>query len=135
MRGKLRLAAIAGIGLLFALGLGSLAPILTDETGGGAAQAQSPGDARGPVLLTFSLGGVLTADGTLWQYRPDMDRWLTIDEAFREEGRVTHILPLPVPAGEIQDMKTFGFILTRSGQVWFYEMERDKWKLLAPPPR
>lgn len=132
-RPKAGVRVISAIGVLLAAGLWSLGPVLTASTGGGSAQAQSPGDARGPVLLAYSLGGILTADGKLWQYRPDLDRWLTIDEAFREEGRTTHILPLPVPATEIQDMETFGFILTHSGQVWFYEMETDKWRLLPSP--
>ena len=85
------------------------------------------------VLLTYGIGGVLTADGTLWQYRPDIDRWLTIDEAFRKEGQKTHVMPLPVPADQIRDMATFGFILTKSGDLWFYELSSDKWRRLNSP--
>lgn len=86
-----------------------------------------------PVVLLFSVGGVLTADGTLWQYRPDLDRWMTIDEAFEEQGRETHVLPLPVPAGDIVEMSTFGFLRTRGNQLWLYDIERDKWSQLPNP--
>lgn len=90
-------------------------------------------DTRSPVVLLFSVGGVLTADGTLWQYRPDLDRWMTIDEAFEEQGRETHVLPLPVAAGEIVEMSTFGFLRTRGNQLWLYDIERDNWSQLPDP--
>ena len=116
---------------LCALGLGTMGTLLIT----GADTASGQGRAAGKVLFFYSAGGVLTDDGTLWQYRPDIGRWMTIDEAFRQEGRTTHILPLPVPVGEIADMETFGFILTRAGQVWFYEIESDNWQSIGTPAR
>jgi hypothetical protein len=96
-----------------------------EQAGGG------PGGQR--VLLAFGVGSVLTRDGTLWVYRPDKGAWLTIDEAFSEEGRETHILPLPVPATEIAQMESFGFFLAKNGDVWFYEINTDRWGKLPPP--
>lgn len=102
--------------------------------------APEPGDAQahdtipGPVLQVYSVGGVLTADGRLWQYHPEQRKWLTIDEAFRAQGKETKILPLPVPAGEIQEMATWGFLLTRSGTCWLYDLERNRWDQLPTPP-
>jgi hypothetical protein len=100
-----------------------------------AAEARAADSPSGQAVLAFNIGGVLSRDGTLWVFRPDLDRWLTVDEAFREEGRETHILPLPVPVSEIADMETYGFILTRGGDIWFYEIEGDRWRKLQPPGR
>lgn len=96
--------------------------------GPGQAQDTSPGS----ILKIFSVGGVLTADGTLWQYSPSQ-KWQTIDQAFRDQGRETHILPLPVPADAIEEMVTFGFLKTTSGEVWLYDLEDNEWQRLAPP--
>lgn len=93
-----------------------------------AAQTTPPGS----ILKIFSVGGVLTADGTLWQYSPSR-KWQTIDQAFREQGRETHILPLPVPAHAIEEMVTFGFLKTTSGELWLYDLEENEWKRLDPP--
>ncbi len=134
MRTPRSIGGVRGIFLaagLCALGLGALGTLLI----GGAGSASGQGRVAGKVLLFYSAGGVLTDDGTLWQYRPDFGRWMTIDEAFREEGRTTHILPLPVPADQIADMESFGFILTRGGEVWFYEIESDRWKSIGSPGR
>ncbi|MCA9728500.1 MAG: hypothetical protein KC729_12500 [Candidatus Eisenbacteria bacterium] len=96
----------------------------------GPAAAQDP--APSPILRIFSVGGVLTADGTLWQYSPSR-KWQTIDEAFRDQGKETHILPLPVPAKSIEEMVTFGFLRTTGGDVWLYDLEKDEWNHLEPP--
>lgn len=88
--------------------------------------------APGKILKLFAVGGVLTADGTLWQYSPSR-KWQTIDEAFRDQGRETKILPLPVPASSIAEMLTFGFLLTDGGDTWLYELEDDKWVKLPAP--
>ena len=98
--------------------------------------ASDPPTAPGRVLRLISVGGVLTDDGTIWQYRPDRGRWQTIDESFASEGKTTHILPLPVPAGSIREMVTFGFLQTDGGELWLYDIGKDKWeKLPAPPER
>ncbi|MBM3316727.1 MAG: hypothetical protein FJY75_02640 [Candidatus Eisenbacteria bacterium] len=127
---------IAG-SLLFALGiaLGSLLQVLpagSDASPLGVAAAQPPAPAS-RVLLAFGVGGVLTGDGRVLQYRPDTQQWLSIDEAFRQEGRETNILPLPVRADQIRQMESFGFLLTNSGEAWLYEMSTDQWRKLPNP--
>lgn len=99
------------------------------------APAEKSPQTPSPVLLLFSVGGVLTADGTLWQYRPDLKRWMTIDEAFQDQGRETHVLPLPVAADSIAEMSTFGFLRTRNDRLWLYDIERDRWLALPTPTR
>jgi hypothetical protein len=116
-----------GTGWLWALILG-LGIGLGWGTGSAEAQSAPPGQ----ILKLFSVGGVLTADGTLWQYTPSK-KWQTIDEAFKDQGKQTKILPLPVPAESIQEMVTFGFILTTSGDCWLYDLETDVWEKLDPP--
>ncbi len=115
-------------GLLLVLGLFGVGSALWGASG-------DPDGPPGRIVLTYGVGGVLTAEGTLWQYRPDLDRWLTIDEAFREEGKDTHVLPLPVPVDQIQDMATWGFIVTRAGTLWLYEFTTDKWRQIKAPPQ
>lgn len=127
------LAPLAVIGLASVLipGLDSISqrvPLAPSE----ALAAPQPAS---QAVLAFNVGGVLTRDGMLWIFRPDLDRWLTVDEAFREEGRETHILPLPVPVQDIGDMETYGFILTKGGDIWFYEIAADKWRQLQTPGR
>ena len=100
-----------------------------------AALAQATGTAPGKILLAFAPGGVLTRDGTLWTFRPDKGVWMTIDEGFQEEGHPTHILPLPVPVTDIVEMESFGFLVTRSGDCWLYDLEKDRWRETGPPPR
>lgn len=109
-------------GLMVAALLGTLAA-------GTPARAQ---DSPSEILKVFSVGGVLTADGTLWQYSPSQ-KWQKIDEAFRDQGRETHILPLPVPPQSIEEMVTFGFLRTNSGEVWLYDLEENEWQHLDPP--
>ncbi|MCA9754238.1 MAG: hypothetical protein KDA27_00440 [Candidatus Eisenbacteria bacterium] len=91
-------------------------------------------DSPGRILMVFSVGGVLTEDGTLWQYSPSR-KWQTIDEAFLDQGRETKILPLPVRANEIDDMETWGFFKTKSGACYLYDLETNEWRELPPPPR
>ncbi|MEZ4648874.1 MAG: kelch repeat-containing protein [Candidatus Eisenbacteria bacterium] len=91
-------------------------------------------DSPGRILMVFSVGGVLTEDGTLWQYSPSR-KWQTIDEAFLDQGRETKILPLPVKAAEIDDMETWGFFKTKSGACYLYDLETNEWRELPPPPR
>ena len=99
---------------------------------GGPARAQTP--APSGVVRLLGVGGVLTADGTIWQYRPDRGRWQTIDESFHDQGKDTHVLPLPVSPGSIREMVTFGFLLTDTGECWLYDLNKDKWQKLPPPP-
>jgi hypothetical protein len=101
-----------------------------------AAGAQTPQAADPPggkILRLINVGSVLTADGKIWNFRPDRDRWETVDESFAGQGKTTHILPLPVPAASIREMVTFGFLLTEAGDCWLYDMDRNKWEKLTPP--
>ncbi|MCK4412841.1 MAG: hypothetical protein KAY32_04795 [Candidatus Eisenbacteria sp.] len=98
------------------------------------AGAGTAAEAGGAIARSFGVGGVLTRDGQLWQYRPDQDRWLGIDEAFREEGRETHVVPLPVGVAEIAEMESFGFLVTQAGEAWLYEFTTDAWRKLPAPP-
>ena len=99
-----------------------------------AAQAQGA-PAMGNVVLAFGPGGVLTLDGTPWQYNMEKGVWITVDEAFAEQGQKTHVQPLPVSVNEIARMESFGFIVTHTGNCWLYDLEKDQWKEIGPPPR
>lgn len=128
MRSAWRPAAAAGLTLAALLGAawGAWGP-------GGNAKAQ-PAPSSGQILLVYGVGGILTSDGTLWQYRPDQSAWLTVDEAFAQEGETTHILPLPVPASSIAMMDSFGFFVTKAGNCWLYDLEKDRWREIGSPP-
>lgn len=102
-----------------------------------AFQKGSAGKAAGApprILGVYGVGGVIGEDGTLWQYMPDRKKWMTIDEAFSSEERETHVLPLPVPAGEIQFMESWGFLVTRAGVCWQYDLNSNRWENIGQPP-
>ena len=89
----------------------------------------------GPRLVTtFGVGGVVTEDGELWQYRPDKKQWLTLDESFALEGQGTNVTPLPIPVSQIQAFETFGFMVDRQGNCWLYDLENRVWKDIGSPP-
>ncbi len=92
------------------------------------------GDPPQGILRVYGVGGVLAADGTLWQYMPDRKKWLTIDAAFKSDGRETHVLPLPVAATEIEFLESWGFLVTRAGQVWHYDLNSNRWENIGAPP-
>lgn len=129
------------VGIAVTVGLALIAPDESSPaipTAAHAAQGSEAGSATGSpndIVLSFGVGGVLTGDGTLWIYRPDLEKWFTMDEAFREEGRETHVLPLPVPVEEIRDMSTYGFIVTTIGQIWLYDHAANQWRRLPTPTR
>jgi hypothetical protein len=122
-RGKSRLMCMLVLAACVLLSL-----LITSRAG--ASGSGTPGQ----ILKLFGVGGVLTSDGTLWEYRPDLGRWITIDAAFKDQGRDTHVLPLPVAAGSIREIVTFGFLLTDQGECWLYDLEKDKWEKLPSPP-
>jgi hypothetical protein len=105
--------------------------LLKGALGPHPAHAQAPGPQD--VLRAFAVGGVLTADGTLWQYLPDKKHWFTIDEAFKAQGKDTRILPLPVKADQIADLSTWGFLVTVTNVCWLYDIEQKRWVELPPP--
>ena len=76
----------------------------------------------------------MTQGGTLWQYNMEKGVWITIDEAFTEQGQQTHVHPLPVPADQIARMESFGFIVTHTGNCWLFDLEKDQWKQIGRPP-
>ncbi len=91
--------------------------------------------AAGRVLLAWGVGGVLTDDGTLWQYRPEKSRWVTIDQSFSMDGEQRKVLPLPVGARDVQFMQGFGFLITRSGVAWLYDLDKNVWRNIGAPGR
>jgi hypothetical protein len=109
----------------------ALCLLLTAAPGPKSACAQA--DQPPEVLRAFAVGGVLTADGTLWQYLPDKKMWLTIDDAFRAQGKQTRILPLPVKVSEIADLSTWGFLVSVTGTCWLYDIQANRWVELPSP--
>jgi hypothetical protein len=96
------------------------------------AQGRAAGS-RHAIVGAFGVGGVLTADGALWQYRPDKGDWITIDQAFAADGKTTKILPLPVDGTDVAYMESFGFLVTRSGVCWLYDLENNRWQNIGRP--
>lgn len=90
--------------------------------------------ARGGLVTSYGVGGVLTRDGELWQYRPDQNKWITLDESFALEGNKTRLVPLPVPAEQVKEMETFGFLVTWSDECWLYDLDSQQWKNIGAPP-
>ncbi|MBU1702734.1 MAG: hypothetical protein KJ970_06215 [Candidatus Eisenbacteria bacterium] len=88
---------------------------------------------KNEVVLSFGPGGVLTRSGALWQYRLDTKDWVTIDQAFKDQGQDTHVLPLPVAVDEIRSMESFGFLVTQSGTCYLFDLEEDEWKNIGTP--
>jgi hypothetical protein len=119
---RFRRFTIIGIALLGALAFGFF---------GGRAAAQRSASPK--ILGVYGVGGVIGDDGSLYQYMPDQRQWLTIDDAFRGEGRQTQILPLPVAATEIQFMESWGFLITREGEVWHYDLNANAWENVGAP--
>ena len=85
------------------------------------------------VVVTYGVGGVLKSDGKLYQWRPERRQWVTIDESFRLDGETRKILPLPVIASEVARMEGFGFIVTRAGHCWLYNLDSNKWENIGRP--
>ena len=121
-------AALGAISALAFLELGHVvAPTPTEALA-------APGKERGGLVATFGVGGILTRDGELWQYRPDRGKWVTLDESFGLEGQATKLVPLPVPASDVKMMETFGFIVTHDDECWLYDLDRHEWKNVGAPP-
>lgn len=97
----------------------------------GSAAARSKQDAN--IVGVYGVGGILTANGNLWQYMPDEKRWMTIDEAFKRDGRETKVLPLPVAPKDIRFMESWGFLVTHDGKVWHYDLESSAWHNVGTP--
>ena len=91
-------------------------------------------DGKPGVVATFGVGGVMTWEGELWQYRPDKESWVHLDESFGLESQATSIVPLPVKAEDIRHMETFGFLVTRDDTCWLYDFDGQRWKEIGKPP-
>lgn len=89
---------------------------------------------EGRIPATFGVGGVITAEGAFWQYRPDKDKWIRLDESFALEGEATAIEPLPVPMEAVRHAETFGFLVTRDDTCWLYNIEEQRWEDIGRPP-
>ena len=96
------------------------------------AQAQAAG-AGSSVVATYGVGGVLKSNGSLYQYRPEKKAWVTIDESFRLDGETRKVLPLPVAATDVARMEGFGFIVTRTGSCWLYNLDTNRWENIGRP--
>lgn len=86
------------------------------------------------IVGTFGVGGVVTQAGELWQYRPDKQRWVSLDESFALEGQATSVVPLPVPMATVRFMETFGFLVTEDGTCWLYSPDDRVWRDVGKPP-
>ena len=100
---------------------------------GEPARAAARPPAAGNIVLAWGVGGVLTGDGTLWQYRPESRKWVTVDQSFALDGERRKVLPLPVPPDQIAQMQGFGFIVTRGGTCWIYNLDQNKWERIGAP--
>ena len=85
------------------------------------------------VVATYGVGGVLKSNGSLYQWRPEKKTWVTIDESFRLDGETRKVLPLPVAASDVARMEGFGFIVTKSGSCWLYNLDTNKWENIGRP--
>jgi hypothetical protein len=89
---------------------------------------------KGRIAGTFGVGGVTLRDGSLWQYRPDKEKWMPLDESFALEGQGTTIFPLPVRVNQVRHMETFGFLVTEDDQCWLYNIDEHRWESVGTPP-
>ena len=128
---------ITQVSRLAPLGLAGLAVAAALSLGGGAAldrPAPAEAAAAAPAIVaTYGVGGVLKSDGNLYQWRPERKQWVTIDESFRLDGETRKILPLPVVATEVARMEGFGFLVTRGGTCWLYNLDSNRWENIGRP--
>jgi hypothetical protein len=128
-------ALVAGVVVLVAAALGGSfgsRDAMTSAPAGATAAAAATAPA-GTIVATYGVGGVLKSDGVLYQWRPESKRWVTIDESFRIDGETRKILPLPVAATDVARMEGFGFIVTRSGRCWLYNLDTNQWENIGRP--
>jgi hypothetical protein len=102
-------------------------------TSGQATAADRTAGSSSTVLATYGVGGVLKSDGNLYQWRPERRQWVSIDESFKLDGEKRNVLPLPVPASEVSRMEGFGFLVTRGGQCWLYNLDSNRWENIGRP--
>lgn len=117
-------ARIVGVAAALALAVGIVA---MTRSGSSAAPVMSS------IVTTYGVGGVLKSDGVLYQWRPEQKSWVNIDESFRLDNETRHVMPLPVPASDVAKMQGFGFIVTRSGACWLYNLDTNHWENIGRP--
>jgi len=118
-----------GISLgLVAAGLALVALIV-----GGDRTAPATAQTTPTIVATYGVGGVLKSDGKLYQWRPESKKWVTLDESFRLDGESRKTHPLPVIASEVARMEGFGFIVTKSGTCWLYNLDSNQWENIGRP--
>jgi hypothetical protein len=125
--------AFLALGLFVCLGLAAVSLPGPGAAAPAAGSAAAPAASR--ILLVWGVGGVLTSDGNLWQYRPEKSKWVTVDESFRMDGEQRSVLPLPVAARDVQFMQGFGFLVTKNGVAWLYDLDQNRWRNLGSPLR
>ena len=90
------------------------------------------------IVGVYGVGGVISADGTLWQFMPEEGRWMTIDEAFAAGGQFagngkSAVLPLPVAVEDIMHMESWGFLVNKDGVAWHYDLRKNRWEDVGAP--
>ena len=123
---------------ILALFLVTVALVLPGDARRGSSMPSGPGIAdaatsTATIVATYGVGGVLKSDGRLYQWRPERRQWVTIDESFKLDGETRRILPLPVMPSEVVRMEGFGFIVTRSGTCWLYDLDANRWENIGRP--
>jgi len=97
------------------------------------APSASPVNPEYNLVATFGVGGVVTNTGDLWQYRPDKQKWIKLDESFALEGQATSIQPLPIEPAAIRIFETFGFLIDLNDECWLYDIESRVWQNIGQP--
>jgi hypothetical protein len=98
-----------------------------------AGQATAASGSTSGVVATYGVGGVLKSDGKLYQWRPERRQWVTIDESFKIDGEKRSVLPLPVAASDVARMEGFGFIVTKAGTAYLYNLDSNRWENIGRP--
>ena len=100
---------------------------------GGGRSSSDAATGSPSIVATYGVGGVLKSDGNLYQWRPEKKRWVSIDESFRIDGESRAVLPLPVAPTDVARMEGFGFIVTKSGVCWLYNLDSNRWENIGRP--
>lgn len=100
---------------------------------GGSRDAASQVRGNPAIVATYGVGGVLKSDGVLYQWRPEKKRWVNLDESFRLDGEKRKLMPLPVRPSEVARMEGFGFLVTRTGSCWLYNLDSNQWENIGRP--
>jgi hypothetical protein len=130
MRGKSLLRGLVFALVAFAGGMAGSLVFQPRQPAAGTIESAQPGSLVG----TFGVGGVVTREGRLWQYRPDKSRWVSLDESFALEGQATSIIPLPIPVQKIRFLETFGFLVATDDVCWLYNIDQHRWEEIGTPP-